>query len=179
MFELCRIRTVCYEDLPMILAWRNHPDIRRFMFTQHEISLTEHRNWFVKASQDSTRHLLIVEEVRTPIGYVQFSNAASGGVANWGFYARPDAPKGSGLKLGATALSHAFSTLHLHKICGQAIGDNQPSIAFHKRLGFSQEGVLRDQQRIGDVYHTLICFGLLAHEWKAECHLQGNVNAQD
>lgn len=168
MFEDCDIRAVTEDDLPMVLAWRNHPDVRRFMFTQHKIGLGEHRNWFAKASLDTSRRLLIVEEVKQAIGYVQFSQVADGGIANWGFYARPDAPKGAGRKLGMMALSHAFGTLKLHKVCGQAIADNQVSIAFHQRMGFSLEGVLRDQQRIGAGYYSLHCFGLLASEWQPE-----------
>jgi UDP-4-amino-4,6-dideoxy-N-acetyl-beta-L-altrosamine N-acetyltransferase len=149
------------------------------MFTQHEISLDEHRNWFAKASQDSTRRLLIVEEGQHPIGYVQFSNVFNRGIADWGFYARPDVPKGSGRKLGATALDYAFGALNLHKVCGQAINSNQASIAFHKRLGFTQEGVLRDQRRIGCEYHTVICFGLLEHEWHYKAFIKENTNAKD
>lgn len=166
MADACQIRKVTAEDLPMVLAWRNHAEVRRYMFTQHEISLDEHCNWFAKASQDHTRSLLIVEDSRQAIGYVQFSKVEDGGVADWGFYARPDAPKGSGRKLGAVALNHAFGPLKLHKVCGQAIASNEASIAFHQCLGFALEGVLRDQQRINGAYYSLHCFGLLATEWQ-------------
>ena len=165
MVDACLIRKVTEQDLPMVLAWRNHAEVRRYMFTQHEISLDEHRNWFAKASRDHSRCLLIVEEDKQAIGYVQFSKVEDGGVADWGFYSRPDAPKGTGRKLGVMALNHAFGPLKLHKVCGQAIASNQASIAFHQRLGFVLEGVLRDQQRINGAYHSLYCFGLLATEW--------------
>lgn len=166
MADACRIRKVVAEDLPMVLAWRNHAEVRRYMFTQHEISLDEHSNWFAKASQDPSRCLLIVEEDKQAIGYVQFSKVEEGGVADWGFYTLPDVPKGTGRKLGVMALNHAFGPLKLHKVCGQAIESNQASIAFHQRLGFAREGVLRDQQRINGAYHSLHCFGLLATEWQ-------------
>lgn len=168
MHEEILIRAVTYDDLPMVLAWRNHPEVRRFMFTQHEISLDEHRQWFAKASQDSARRLLIVEEAREAIGYVQFNQVCPGGVSDWGFYARPDSPRGSGRKLGFSALGYAFGELGLHKVCGQAIESNQASINFHCRLGFRQEGVLREQQRIEGRYHTVYCFGMLAQEWQSE-----------
>ena len=142
------------------------------MFTQHEISLDEHRNWFAKASQSPSRCLLIVEEAGQAIGHVQFSKVEDGGIANWGFYVRPDAPKGTGRKLGTMALNHAFGPLKLHKVCGQAIASNQASIAFHQRLGFALEGVLRDQQRIYEAYHSLYCFGLFATEWQPEKIIQ-------
>lgn len=166
MVDACLIRKVTEEDLPMVLTWRNHVEVRRYMFTQHEISLDEHRNWFAKASLDLSRCLLIVEEDQQAIGYVQFSKVEDGGVADWGFYTRPDAPKGCGRKLGVMALNHAFGPLKLHKVCGQAIESNQGSIAFHQRLGFALEGVLRDQQRINGFYHSLHCFGLLSTEWQ-------------
>lgn len=172
MAENLQIRSMAEKDLTMVLAWRNHPEVRRFMFTQHEISLTEHTQWFMRVVQDNTRRLLIVQEQGSPIGYVQFSNVELGGVADWGFYARPDAPKGTGRKLGTLALGHAFGQLKLHKVCGQAIDTNQASIRFHERLGFKREGVLRDQKRINDQYQTLICFGLLADEWQA--HTKGD-----
>jgi UDP-4-amino-4,6-dideoxy-N-acetyl-beta-L-altrosamine N-acetyltransferase len=166
MSEIYHIRVMDADDLPLVLSWRNHPEIRRYMLTQHEIELEEHKNWFEKASNDSTRRLLIVEDRSIPIGYVQFSNVSKGGVADWGFYASPEAQKGAGQILGSMALNHAFDQLHLHKVCGQALDFNAGSIAFHQRMGFTQEGVLRDQHCVCGVYHSLVCFGLLQHEWQ-------------
>lgn len=151
----------------MVLAWRNHPAIRSYMLTQHEISLQEHRKWFQRVQHDKTRQQLIVSDGTEPIGFVQFNPVTPRGIADWGFYARPDAPKGSGRKLGQAALEYAFKALGLHKVCGQAIESNAASIAFHQKLGFTEEGRLSEQQRIGEKYHTLYCFGLLAKDWQA------------
>lgn len=167
MFENCNIRSVTYADLDRLLSWRNHPSIRQFMLTQHEITMEEHCNWFKQASQDQMQRLLIVEDSKAPIGYVHFNSVMPGGISNWGFYTCPAAPKGSGRKLGAIALTHAFKELNLHKVCGQAIDSNEKSQLFHKHLGFKTEGVLRDQHLINGVYHSLMCFGLLAHEWQS------------
>lgn len=167
MFENSTIRRMTQDDLSMVLSWRNNPNVRQFMFTQHEIKLDEHKQWFAKVSQEPTRCLLIVEKKGEPIGFVQFNNVSVGGIADWGFYASPTAPKGSGRLLGSLSLTYAFDELKLHKVCGQAIESNAASIGFHKSLGFKLEGSLRDQQYINGAYHTLICFGLLANEWHA------------
>ena len=47
MFESCIIRLVEKTDLPMLLQWRNHPDIRKFMFTQEniEVDLSDESNF--------------------------------------------------------------------------------------------------------------------------------------
>lgn len=159
------IRPLAEADLPMILAWRNHASIRSMMFTNREVNLDEHRAWFEKASRDPTRRLLIVETSEGPLGFVQFDRVEIGGVSDWGFYARPDAPKGSGQLLGLAGLDYAFSNLNLHKVCGQALAFNHASIGMHRRLGFRQEGLLRDQHRAETAYHSVFHFGLLQPEW--------------
>lgn len=157
MLEDCKIRPVTLLDLPLLLQWRNHPRVRQHMFTQHEIQAEEHVRWYAASSQDASKKLCIVEEVNKPIGYVQFNDVSLGGVSHWGFYTAPDAPKGTGKKLGETALHYAFTTLKLRKVCGQVVQTNQASQAFHEKLGFKLEEIMQEQ--------SLHCYGLLASEW--------------
>lgn len=163
-----QMRLMVKADLVRVLAWRNHIDVRRFMYNQHEISLDEHQRWFENASLDHKKQLLIYEYNHQPLGFVNFSEAGKGGIVDWGFYVAPEAPNGIGRLLGRTALNHAFIQLKLHKICGQALAYNERSIHFHQSLGFQQEGILRDQHFDGDTYHNTICFGLLFHEWQSK-----------
>jgi len=153
-------------DLERVLSWRNHPEVRRYMFTQHEITLDEHAQWFARASQDSEHRLLVFEINGTPLGFINIHQISSGGVADWGFYAAPDAPKGTGHALGQAALRYAFKAAGLHKLCGQAMAFNERSIRFHLSLGFQREGVLRQHHFDGQRYHDVVCFGLLANEWQ-------------
>ena len=161
-----QIRPMVHADLALVLAWRNHPDVRRYMYTQHEITLAEHQRWFERNLPDPKRHLLIFEANHQPVGFVHFNETGGGGIADWGFYVAPEAPKGSGRQLGRAALNHAFTQLKLHKICGQALAYNERSIHFHQSLGFQKEGILRDQHFDGAIHHHVFCFGLLCHEWQ-------------
>jgi len=167
------LRAMTVADLKSILELRNHAEIRRYMFTQHEISIEEHTSWFEGASQNPALDLLVLELDGQCCGFVQFKETNFRGVVDWGFYVALDAPKGTGRKLGLAALSHAFKKENLHKICGQALLWNKPSISFHKSLGFTQEGVLRSQHFDGAAYHDLICFGMLKSEWIANELLTG------
>lgn len=166
-FPDCDVRPMTEQDLEQVLRWRNHPDIRRHMYTCHEIGAAEHRAWFERSLADPSRHLLIVEARKQPLGFVQFKEVGVGRVADWGFYAVPDAPRGSGRRLGAAALRHAFGTLGLHKVCGQALESNVRSIAMHRALGFLEEGRLREQHFDGERYQAVVCFGLLASDWQS------------
>lgn len=161
-----QVRPMVATDLERVLAWRNHSEVRRYMYTQHEISLGEHTRWFEKASKDPERHLLLYENASIPLGFINIHQIAPGGVADWGFYAAPDAPRGTGRLLGQAALQYAFIDAGLHKVCGQALAFNERSIRFHQHLGFRQEGLMCQQHFDGQHYHNVVCFGLLASEWR-------------
>ncbi len=163
--EKTQLRPLLQTDLLQLLEWRNHPEIRRYMLTQHEISLSEHQQWFERISQDPHKHSMIFELNNEAMGFVNFTGLSKGRIADWGFYIAPGAPKGSGQKLGNTALAYAFKQCHFHKVCGQALSFNDRSIRLHKTLGFELEGILRDQHFDGKNYHDLQCFGFLASEW--------------
>lgn len=160
------VRPMNESDLKRVLRWRNHAEVRRYMYSQHEISLEEHSRWFARVSQDPERLLLIFEINTTPLGFISIHQAARGGVADWGFYMAPDARKGTGRVLGQATLRYAFEAAGLHKLCGQVLAFNDRSIRFHLNMGFQREGILRQQHFDGQQYHDVVCFGLLASEWR-------------
>jgi RimJ/RimL family protein N-acetyltransferase len=143
------------------------------MLNQHEISIKEHISWFYRVSQSTDIELLVLEINDECCGLVQFKDSNYLGVVDWGFYVAPDAPKGTGRKLGLAALNHAFKKENLHKVCGQTLHWNQSSIELHKSLGFVQEGILRDQHFDGAGYHDLIYFGILKSDWVTKESLAG------
>ena len=152
-------------DLGQVLEWRNHPEVRRYMYSSHEISAEEHSAWYSNAVKNPATELLIYERDEKPLGFVNITRTRCIQVANWGFYLAPQAPRGSGHQLGNLALNYAFMELALHKLCGQALEYNERSIRFHKRLGFTEEGCLRQHHFDGDTFHDVVCFGLLRAAW--------------
>lgn len=74
---------------------------------------------------------------------------------------------GSGLVTkGCRALvSHAFGPMGLHRVTIRAAPDNTRSRAIPERLGFTQEGVMREAGRTGVGYVDLVVYGLLDREW--------------
>ena len=64
-----QMREMVEADLPLVLHWRNQADVRRFMYTHHEISEAEHSEWFEAATADSRRHLLIFEMNKQALGF--------------------------------------------------------------------------------------------------------------
>ena len=163
---LCRLRPLLESDLEMILDWRNSWDVRSCMFHTDLISMEQHRLWYTKATSSGDRTLLVLEASNNPCGFVQFSQLADRSIATWGFYAKPGSPKGTGKQLGRTAVSYAFRSLKLHKLCGHVLFSNDRSKRLHLTLGFELEGVLREHHFNGSQYEDVSYFGLLASEWK-------------
>jgi ribosomal-protein-serine acetyltransferase len=58
-------------------------------------------------------------------------------------------------------VDHAFGEWALHRVEIRAAAENVRSRAIPERLGFQQEGVLREAERVGEQYQDLIVYGLL------------------
>jgi ribosomal-protein-serine acetyltransferase len=65
-------------------------------------------------------------------------------------------------------VDHAFGVWDLHRVEIQAAVDNHRSRAIPERLGFREEGVRREAERVGDRWHDLAVYAMLAPEWVQE-----------
>lgn len=162
-----QLRPMTENDLDRVLAWRNHPDVRSFMYTTAEIAPDEHGAWFAKSNANPKVNLLIFEINGQPLGFVNFSGGIERGVAEWGFYMAPDAPRGNGILFGQSALAYAFETLGFQKIRGEALIGNSRSIKFHEKLGFNRERVSKNQHFDGEEHHDVAYYGLVKRDWVA------------
>jgi ribosomal-protein-serine acetyltransferase len=59
-------------------------------------------------------------------------------------------------------VDHAFGTWRLHRVEIRAAVDNTRSRAVSERLGFTQEGVAREAERMGDRYVDQVVYVTLA-----------------
>lgn len=62
-------------------------------------------------------------------------------------------------------VAHAFDEWNLHRIEIHCAPANHRSRAIPERLGFREEGVLREAERIGRRYLDGVVYGLLDREW--------------
>jgi ribosomal-protein-serine acetyltransferase len=65
-----------------------------------------------------------------------------------------------------TLITYAFTELALNKVEIHGATENIRSCAIPKRLGFTQEGILRDAEWLYDHYVDTVIYGLLAREWQ-------------
>lgn len=100
------------------------------------------------------------------VGFVERKQEANS--ASLGYWLA-EAHQGRGLMTRAVSAltDHAFDEWDLNRVEIQAGTDNQKSRAIPERLGFQQEGILREYERVGDRYIDIVVYSLLASDRSA------------
>lgn len=75
--------------------------------------------------------------------------------------------KGLMTKACSTLIDYAFHSLHLNKVEIRCATENRASCAIPQRLGFTQEGLIRQGEWLYDHFVDLFLYGLLTREWRA------------
>lgn len=162
-----RLRPIQESDLKTVFDWRNSERIRSVSYRDHEITWEEHLRWFDSLENNEERKTFVFETGGRPVGTVNFVDIDSKNKrCRWGFYlGEEDLKKGTGTQMGIHALDYAFSDLYLEKVCAETFDFNESSIAYHLKLGFLREGLLKKHQFKNGELKDLIIFGLLKEDW--------------
>ncbi len=160
------LRNIQKSEVELMLSWRNHPSVKMNMYNQHEITLEEHLKWWEKTAVSEYDQYFMYELAGVPTGIVGFNNINKNNKNSaWAFYASSTAAKGSGAKIEFLALEYAFNTLNLHKLFCEVLAFNAPVIKMHKKFGFVEEGIFREQYCIDDQFIDIYRLGILKNEW--------------
>lgn len=100
---------------------------------------------------------------RIGIHHIQPANQC-GAIGYW--LTREAGGKGVMLNCCRKIVEYGFSVLQLHRIEIKAATHNIKSQAIPQKLGFIREGVLRESERVNDVYFDIVLYAMLQHEWK-------------
>jgi ribosomal-protein-serine acetyltransferase len=90
------------------------------------------------------------------------------GMTSVGYWLAGDA-QGRGVMTDAVRayVDYAFATLGLHRVVIEVAVDNARSRAIPERLGFREEGVLREVERVGERMLDHVVYAMLAADWPA------------
>jgi len=155
------LRTVQPDDHGFIHHHWNDPSIRDGApmptpITEEEIS------GFVSSTDDAA-HFLPCRD-GDPVGFVfLFDIDALADHAELGYWIIPD-QRGNGYATEAAdlCLKHAFDDRGLNKVIARVFKGNDASKRVLEKLGFEEEGVLRDHHYVNGEYRDTHLYGLLA-----------------
>lgn len=73
--------------------------------------------------------------------------------------------KGYATEAVVMLLRFMFAERRYHKCEARILAHNEPSLALHRKLGFVDEGRLREHAFLGGRHHDLVVMGILAEEF--------------
>jgi len=123
----------------MILAWRNHENVKAYMYTNEDISEVEHFGFIEALKTREDRRYFLVQDEGVDIGVIDFNDISSTS-AIMGLYANPMLnQKGVGSLLMHIIVTYAFETLKVSIVKAEVFADNTKAKALYEKFGFREK----------------------------------------
>ncbi|NUR47969.1 MAG: GNAT family N-acetyltransferase [Hamadaea sp.] len=168
--ELIRLRAFEPEEADALWRWNHDPAVMRWMDQYYVNSLDRARRGLADAQVNSFAHVLYAVEVLADgklIGLVQLRDTdAAVGSAELDIYLGEKDYWGRGYATDAmrTICRYGFDTMRLHRIGLTVVEANEAARRVYAKVGFVEEGRLRDAFRRDGRWYDKIAMGLLEGE---------------
>lgn len=170
------LRALEREDLNHLHKWQNDGDIMRLArsYPDNMISMEALEQEYEKAikGEDHEKQIFIIQERSTkkPIGWASIRHWGKkpvGADIGLAIGEKNQWRKGYGTEVTKLLQHEVFEQLGLHRSEWWTNSDNKGSIALAKKMGFREEGRLRDAVFYDNRFHDIIALGLLREEYEA------------
>jgi ribosomal-protein-serine acetyltransferase len=157
--ELDRVIAANHEHLARWLPWARlpgGPDVR-LEFIRSTLRQAVDNNGFVAAAVDEGG-------IVGAVGFHHVDwNHRSTSIGYW--LAADRQGRGTVTEAVRALTAYAFEAWRLNRLEIRVAAGNERSAAIPRRLGFVEEGVLREAERHGDAYKDLVVYSMLAADW--------------
>ena len=162
------------EDYKVINKWRNDDEVQSLTSgNKYFVSSAMEKQWVEGKIYDNSKEIYLaicLKETDEMIGYtglrdIDWRNRK----VEWMALVigdRPHRNKGYATEATLLLLDYVFCELGIHKLSGYSLKTNLASIQLFGKLGFIQEGILRDFVFKANSYHDNIIFTILEDEYK-------------
>jgi RimJ/RimL family protein N-acetyltransferase len=125
-------------DAPLLRAWRNDPETRRWSLTSGEVGEAEHAAWLAARLADPATLLLVAEAGGEPVGQVRVDRRGDG-VGTVSIAVTPEA-RGRGHARRMLAALHARDDLGVATLCALVLEGNERSLGLFAAAGYREVG---------------------------------------
>ena len=171
-----RLRAIEREDLPRFVQWFNDPQVRESLNLFLPMSHVEEERWFEGLSDRDPMEKPFALDIRQGEAWVHVgscglfslnlrTHSAELGIAigdkrYW--------DQGFGTDAVETLLTHAFNTMNMNRVSLRVFESNQRAIEVYRRVGFIEEGRLREDRFAEGRYEDTLIMGILRREWQSD-----------
>ena len=123
------------EEKEMILKWRNHPDIRKWMYNQDEIKFEEHLNFIDSLKLRKDKLYFLVKKEDDFIGVIDFTQLVNKESVHMGIYSNPNI-NGNGKILLNKIIDYSFNNLKVKRVFSEVFAENDKAHNLYKKFNF-------------------------------------------
>ena len=138
MIKLINFTDLNCKQKDMVLSWRNHDKIRKWMYQTSKITKEMHYSFIDGLKEKTDRIYFLVMDDSNNIGVVDLTNIDNvTKTAELGIYTNPEL-RAQGDILLKVIIDYAFEKLKLKKLNANVYLDNLPAIALYQRFSFQK-----------------------------------------
>jgi RimJ/RimL family protein N-acetyltransferase len=166
------LRPLEVEDARAVQPWFNDPEVRRFLARYRHMTLAEEEVFLRKLAEGVDNVVLGVvvratDKLVGTAGLHQIDHRTRQSAFGISLGDKEAWGHGYGTEATRLVLGHAFEALNLNRVWLHVYEDNQRGIRCYEKIGFKQEGVLRQDSYREGRYGNTIVMGILRAEWEA------------
>ncbi|MDK2955053.1 MAG: hypothetical protein PWQ57_549 [Desulfovibrionales bacterium] len=133
------LRPAAPEDCEMLLAWRNHPDVRKNSFNADVIDLATHAAWYEKTLSDPDILFYVARDgTDAPVGQIRLARQGRDAVISLNA-----APGMTGRGIGTTMVELACREMRRLDFADRAVAmvkpENRASAVMFRKAGFTRK----------------------------------------
>ena len=163
------LETLSEDHLETLLQWRNNPDNQLAYREYRVLTMEDQYRWFKQIMSDNTSCHFVIKpyELDEIIGTVSLTHIHPAyNSAEFGIIIADNNFRGSGYGLDSlqTIIKYGFEELNLNRIWCEVFQNNQ-AINLYTKLGFKQEGVIRQSVYKNNQYLDSYILSMLRDEY--------------
>ncbi len=124
------------KEKEMVLKWRNHPKIKRWMHNSNDITLENHLAFIDSLKNCSDKFYFLLKQEDNYLGVIDFTNILSK-TSEFGLYANIEL-KGVGNNLLDSVCNYGFNILQLDILRAEVYEENEKAIKLYKKFYFKE-----------------------------------------
>jgi diamine N-acetyltransferase len=180
-----RLRSYREDDLKNAFNFVNNQSVTRYLNVMRPRSVAEERAWLERAmkNDDPTVVSLAIEtsdgEFLGGVGLMHIDQRNRSAELGIGIARVEDWGRGFGSEAAALMLRHGFEELNLHRIYLRVYAYNERGQRSYKKIGFVEEGRMREAHFRHGAWHDVVYMGILADEFFAAHGRSGDGHVVD
>ncbi len=157
--ELINFIDMSLDEKKMVLEWRNHTDIRKYMYNREIISWENHLKYIEYLDGLRSKRYFLVKKDSEYIGTIDFTGIDLDKKETYlGLYAKPNL-KGVGDILMSSIIDYAFNSLKIDILKLEVLESNKRAINLYKRFDFKEF----DRKIVNG--KEMICMEIRSEDW--------------